>query len=821
MPGKITGFFKTVQRTDVYRNPNLPKELAPMSKTSNKPWKMSSSPKTPKPAGENKRKKEEGPKKALTTYLLFSMEMRASEEFKKEADGKTFVETTKLLAAKWKLIDAATKEKFEKAALADKERYKTECAAAGIEIKQPAAKKPKQPKSALAIFKAQKLENDKEFAASCDGKEAKEIQKLATTLFKALSEDDRKVFETEASTDKTRFETEMNAAGIPLPEKKAPKTPREPVEGTASKKRKASGEKEKKGRSAYIMFCAATRLKLKVSEPDLKQTEIMQKMGAMWKAIGEEEKKVYEAQAAQDKLDAAAANVAAKAEKAEKAAKAGEQLLVEWVAKGVALGSALDEMLNGSSVAVSFAEFAAHDVDTLKAGLDGMKEALAEDGANAGLTLMTQFIAALLAHKTTPVQPPAPTKKPAPKRKRTAGKPKAAKKTAAPKTPAAKPVSAKEKLLAEWVAKGVALGSSLDQMLNGQSVAVSFAEFAAHDTATLASGKEGMEAALAEDGANAGLALMVQFVTALLEHQTAAEFKAMMSPAPVPAAEDVWPATSPVEGPAETATVPAPTPAAESDSSSSSSSSGATAPKKEDWMAAWVRKGEARVEALTPFLNDKSVAETFAEFAAYDDETLRGGKEGMQDAIKQGEADNTDTAGLEFFVQFLEAVIAHQPKEKAEAEAAEEEEVSMTQAEPEHVAVSMTQSDAVSMTQDTPAAEGAEATATEKYKELPQKFRHYVTKAEAIEGIEEVLQSGVENNLLELVNMGAAEITDGIGSFGSMLKDGTAPNAEAFELILAFMHEVKAQREQGGGETEDEGETVSTKVDEIEGIRDL
>ena len=33
MPGKITGFFKTVQRTDVYRNPNLPKELAPMSKT--------------------------------------------------------------------------------------------------------------------------------------------------------------------------------------------------------------------------------------------------------------------------------------------------------------------------------------------------------------------------------------------------------------------------------------------------------------------------------------------------------------------------------------------------------------------------------------------------------------------------------------------------------------------------------------------------------------------------------------------------------------------------------------------------------------------
>ena len=28
-----------------------------------------------------------------------------------------------------------------------------------------------------------------------------------------------------------------------------------------------------------------------MSEPDLKQSEIMQTMGAMWKAIGEEEKK--------------------------------------------------------------------------------------------------------------------------------------------------------------------------------------------------------------------------------------------------------------------------------------------------------------------------------------------------------------------------------------------------------------------------------------------------------------------------------------------------------------------------------------------------
>ena len=83
------------------------------------------------------------------------------------------------------------------------------------------------------------------------------------------------------------------------------------------------------------------------------------------------------------------------------------QLLAEWVAKGVALGSALDQMLDGSSVAESFAEFAAHGEDTLKAGLDGMKEALAE-GENAGLAFMTQFVAALLAHKTTPVQPQPP-----------------------------------------------------------------------------------------------------------------------------------------------------------------------------------------------------------------------------------------------------------------------------------------------------------------------------------------------------------------------------------------------------------------------------
>ena len=59
------------------------------------------------------------------------------------------------------------------------------------------------------------------------------------------------------------------------------------------------------------------------------------------------------------------------------------------------------------------------------------------------------------------------------------------------------------------------------------------------------------------------------------------------------------------------------------------------------WMAAWVRQGEARAEALAPFLFGKSVAETFAELAAFDDATLRGGMENMKEAIKEGEADNT------------------------------------------------------------------------------------------------------------------------------------------------------------------------------------
>ena len=54
----------------------------------------------------------------------------------------------------------------------------------------------------------------------------------------------------------------------------------------------------------------------------------------------------------------------------------------------------------------------------------------------------------------------------------------------------------KGQLLAEWVAKGVAIGAPLDEMLNGSSVAESFAEFAALDATTLAIGKVDMEAAL-------------------------------------------------------------------------------------------------------------------------------------------------------------------------------------------------------------------------------------------------------------------------------------------------------------------------------------
>jgi hypothetical protein len=74
-----------------------------------------------------RRKTDDGPKKAQSSFFLFSADMR--EKYKKSDPDMKFGDVAKKIAEDWKNADAKTKEKYEKKAKEDRERYEKEKAA--------------------------------------------------------------------------------------------------------------------------------------------------------------------------------------------------------------------------------------------------------------------------------------------------------------------------------------------------------------------------------------------------------------------------------------------------------------------------------------------------------------------------------------------------------------------------------------------------------------------------------------------------------------------------------------------------------------------
>ncbi|KAJ3012685.1 UNVERIFIED_CONTAM: FACT complex subunit [Siphonaria sp. JEL0065] len=95
-------------------------------------------------------------------------------------------------------------------------------------------------------------------------------------------------------------------------EKKEKKEKKEKSASTSGGSSSKGGEPEKKkvkkdpnapkgASSSFILYSNATRNQIKEDDPSLSMTDISKKIGAMWKEIGADEKKIYEDLAAKDK----------------------------------------------------------------------------------------------------------------------------------------------------------------------------------------------------------------------------------------------------------------------------------------------------------------------------------------------------------------------------------------------------------------------------------------------------------------------------------------------------------------------------------------
>ena len=160
-------------------------------------------------------------------------------------------------------------------------------------IKDP--NKPKRGKSSYIFFCAKKREEAK--ANLGDGAKATEVTSELGRMWNSLKSStksaDKKLLaslEAEAAEDKARYNKAIEGYVAPSDEELAAMVPAKKTRKTSDKDPNAP----KKGRSAYIFFCAAIRPQVKEELGEEGKSSIMAELGKRWKELKEDDEREEE-----------------------------------------------------------------------------------------------------------------------------------------------------------------------------------------------------------------------------------------------------------------------------------------------------------------------------------------------------------------------------------------------------------------------------------------------------------------------------------------------------------------------------------------------
>ena len=145
---------------------------------------------------------------------------------------------------------------------------------------------PKGAKNAFIFFCA---DNRDELKEENPTMKMKDLSKKLGEMWKEVDGDLKSEYQEKAKQDKERYERELEEY-VPKDGYKNPKD---------KKKGKAKSNSPKRARSAYIFFCKEKRDE--VAKTGLKNTEILKKLGEMWKELDDKKKKKYNKMAEEDK----------------------------------------------------------------------------------------------------------------------------------------------------------------------------------------------------------------------------------------------------------------------------------------------------------------------------------------------------------------------------------------------------------------------------------------------------------------------------------------------------------------------------------------
>jgi len=154
---------------------------------------------------------------------------------------------------------------------------------------------PKRPRSAYILYCAEKRNEAK--ADHPDAKPA-ELMKILGDLWNQLPAPKKAEFTEKAKEDKQRYTDQMKDYKKPVDDSDDDSPPSKRARGSKRGKKKRDPNEPKRPQSAYLIYGQKVRDQIKGEFPDLKSSEIMQRIAERWQKLTEEEKKPFNEEAA-------------------------------------------------------------------------------------------------------------------------------------------------------------------------------------------------------------------------------------------------------------------------------------------------------------------------------------------------------------------------------------------------------------------------------------------------------------------------------------------------------------------------------------------
>lgn len=246
-----------------------------------------------------KKKDPNAPKKGLTSYILFSNDVRKEAEKKckrKNKDCKT-TDITRKIGEMWRNLSEEEKEPYRERAEKDKKRYEKEMESyvPSEEFAQPTKKKertgPKRPKSSYFLFCDDERANVTEENPDL---KPQEVSSELGKLWKALSDEEKAPYIERAAEAKAKYNKECGKTDKETT-KKSKKSTKEKPEKRVKKKEQNKNSKI----TGNILFCQEYRDEVKEEHPTWKAPKVTRELTKMWKNLDDEERAEYEERAAE------------------------------------------------------------------------------------------------------------------------------------------------------------------------------------------------------------------------------------------------------------------------------------------------------------------------------------------------------------------------------------------------------------------------------------------------------------------------------------------------------------------------------------------